>query len=218
MGWWWWHERQLLAETSSDIASPVAMVQTVHALKILCLHGKGGCSSSFRPTLAPLMDTLGPAVEWDFLDAPHELDGPTSRAWWLLPPGARSFTATNVRHMPTPMPAPAACTLGLICVGTASVRGRRGFPRGHQRGVERARVRRRARLQPGRDDGGHRDGARGAAARPAPTLCPVVWIGDAQAARAVAGLARRAGLLRADVTRAWPRVRRTRAPLPVPRG
>ena len=63
------HARELLPETSSDIASPVAMVQTVHALKILCLHGKGGCSSSFRPTLAPLMDALGPAVEWDFLDA-----------------------------------------------------------------------------------------------------------------------------------------------------
>ena len=71
------------------------MVQAVQALKILCLHGKGGCSESFRPTLEPLMDALGPAVEWDFLDAPHMLgeDPSSGRAWWLLPPGARSFTA-----------------------------------------------------------------------------------------------------------------------------
>ena len=69
------------------------MVQATTALKILCLHGKNGCSSSFRPALAPLADALGPSVVFDFMDAPHELGSATDRAWWLLPPGERSFTA-----------------------------------------------------------------------------------------------------------------------------
>lgn len=72
---------------------PVMVVSTSATLKILCLHGKGGCADSFRPALAPLTEALGAAVELDYLDAPHSLGAPTSRAWWLLPPGERSFTA-----------------------------------------------------------------------------------------------------------------------------
>ena len=81
------------AATATAFAFATVMVQATKVLKILCLHGKGGCSSSFRPSLAPLVDALGPSVVFDIVDAPHELGPSTSRAWWLLPPGERRFTA-----------------------------------------------------------------------------------------------------------------------------
>lgn len=68
-------------------------------IKILCLHGKGGCSELFSRKLLPLskrLELLESPVVFSFLDAPYVLHGnETSRAWWLLPEGIRSFDAES---------------------------------------------------------------------------------------------------------------------------
>ena len=61
------------------------------ALRVLCLHGKGGSGPIFEAGLAPLRDAL-PGVEWECPTAPHAAGG--GFAWWSqYPEGARSFEA-----------------------------------------------------------------------------------------------------------------------------
>ena len=72
-------------------ASSASMAGAAVKRRILCLHGKGEFGASFLTTFAELRQACGPAFEWEAMDAPHEVSG--GRAWWLLPPGERSFTA-----------------------------------------------------------------------------------------------------------------------------
>ena len=81
-------------------------------VKILCLHGKGGCAASFRADLKPLMSAVPASVTWDFVDAPHVLGPASSRAlstqarrrarplattWALRGRRARSTTGERVK-------------------------------------------------------------------------------------------------------------------------
>lgn len=71
-------------------------------LRILALHGKGGNGPSFERSLEPLVATLNdrlPEYEicFDFPMAPYSLGADESAgwAWWELPAGERSFTASE---------------------------------------------------------------------------------------------------------------------------
>ena len=73
-------------------------------LRILALHGKGGTGASFERSLEPLVAALNDGlashdvfVDWDFPTAPYSLgtDESAGRAWWELPAGERSFTASE---------------------------------------------------------------------------------------------------------------------------
>jgi predicted esterase len=61
--------------------------------RILCLHGKGELGSSFLATFSALREATSSTAEWQAIDAPHPISG--GRAWWLLAPGERSFTAIS---------------------------------------------------------------------------------------------------------------------------
>ena len=72
--------------------------------RILALHGKGGTGASFERSLEPLVAALNDGlsshdiiVDWDFPTAPYSLgtDESAGRAWWELPAGERSFTASE---------------------------------------------------------------------------------------------------------------------------
>ena len=62
--------------------------------KMVALHGKGGDAASFARYLAPLVEATSDSWEWEFLDGPHDADG--GRAWWNLPPGVRTFEASEL--------------------------------------------------------------------------------------------------------------------------
>ena len=62
--------------------------------KMVALHGKGGDAASFARYLAPLVEVTSDSWEWEFLDGPHDADG--GRAWWNLPPGVRTFEASEL--------------------------------------------------------------------------------------------------------------------------
>jgi len=64
------------------------------ALRILCLHGKGGNSDIFSKTLQPLIENSKVVgnFEWIFLNAPHPMPS-RGFQWWTLPEGVRSFEA-----------------------------------------------------------------------------------------------------------------------------
>ena len=74
-------------------------------VRILALHGKGNTGPSFQRALEPLIAALNERVssdeicfDWDFPTAPYALgdtDESAGRAWWELPRGERSFTATR---------------------------------------------------------------------------------------------------------------------------
>ena len=73
-------------------------------VRILALHGKGNTGPSFQRALEPLIAALNDRVssevqfDWDFPTAPYALgddDESAGRAWWELPRGERSFTATR---------------------------------------------------------------------------------------------------------------------------
>ena len=73
-------------------------------LRILALHGKGGTGPSFERSLEPLVAALNDElssheifVDCDFPTAPYSLgtDESAGRAWWELPAGERSFTASE---------------------------------------------------------------------------------------------------------------------------
>uniref|UniRef100_A0A7S1IPF6 Serine hydrolase domain-containing protein n=1 Tax=Eutreptiella gymnastica TaxID=73025 RepID=A0A7S1IPF6_9EUGL len=82
-------------ETHVD-ASPATDPSTMaNPYRILVLHGKEGNGDEFKERLAPLQKGLGEDrnLEWVFLTAPHAVGG--GFAWWTLPPGVRSFQATE---------------------------------------------------------------------------------------------------------------------------
>jgi len=74
-----------------SLVSLTAMVGTPQ--RILCLHGKGELGSAFLDTFSALREATSSAAEWQAIDAPHAISG--GRAWWLLAPGERSFTAES---------------------------------------------------------------------------------------------------------------------------
>lgn len=84
-------------------ASPDDEPARVH-VRILALHGKGNTGPSFQRALEPLIAALNDRVssdeirfDWEFPTAPYALgdDESAGRAWWELPRGERSFTATR---------------------------------------------------------------------------------------------------------------------------
>ena len=61
----------------------------ISAMRVLCLHGKGGSAASFLDDLQPLRSAL-PAIEFQTMDAPGG-----TRSWWTYPRGERSFSASS---------------------------------------------------------------------------------------------------------------------------
>ena len=61
--------------------------------KILVLHGKGGSGASMKLRFQGIENAL-PEFDFTYATAPHELDG-GGYQWWTLPPGVRSFQATE---------------------------------------------------------------------------------------------------------------------------
>ena len=77
-------------------------------IKVLALHGKGGSGPAMARNLQPLVEaTKADNWAWSFPSAPHYLEAFTAQgnvkqttfktgtAWWQLPPGVRSFEASE---------------------------------------------------------------------------------------------------------------------------
>jgi predicted esterase len=77
-------------------------------IKVLALHGKGGSGPAMARNLQPLVEaTKADNWAWSFPSAPHSLEAFTAQgnvkqttfktgtAWWQLPPGVRSFEASE---------------------------------------------------------------------------------------------------------------------------
>mmetsp|Transcript_20753 Transcript_20753/g.40340 ORF Transcript_20753/g.40340 Transcript_20753/m.40340 type:complete len:245 (+) Transcript_20753:118-852(+) len=84
---------------SSFSVGPLCMSSSSAPFKVLVLHGKGDTKENFGAVLEPLRTKLrqspaGRDVQWEFLTAPHEI-APGRFAWWTLPPGVRSFDASE---------------------------------------------------------------------------------------------------------------------------
>ena len=62
---------------------------------MIALHGKGGNAASFEAYMRPLVEASAETWEWEFLEGPHSTGG-SGRAWWNLPPGVRTFEATEL--------------------------------------------------------------------------------------------------------------------------
>mmetsp|Transcript_310 Transcript_310/g.857 ORF Transcript_310/g.857 Transcript_310/m.857 type:complete len:362 (-) Transcript_310:21-1106(-) len=61
--------------------------------RVVVLHGKGGSGPSQRFRFQAIEDAL-PDHVFEYPTAPHALDGGGAQ-WWTLPPGVRSFQATE---------------------------------------------------------------------------------------------------------------------------
>ena len=61
--------------------------------KILVLHGKGGSGASMKLRFQGIEKAL-PEFDFTYATAPHPLDG-GGHQWWTLPPGVRSYQATE---------------------------------------------------------------------------------------------------------------------------
>lgn len=59
-------------------------------IRLLCLHGKGGNAKNFKTGTAFLESE---PLEMTYATAPHLVDPPKGFAWWVLPPGTRSYNA-----------------------------------------------------------------------------------------------------------------------------
>ena len=62
---------------------------------MVALHGKGGNAAGFELYMQPLVAATAETWEWDFVEGPHSTGG-DGRAWWNLPPGVRTFEATEL--------------------------------------------------------------------------------------------------------------------------
>jgi len=62
--------------------------------RALCLQGKGGNAEGMFQRLSAVREACGAAWEFDCIDAP-QIIGVDERAWWLNPPGERSYTASK---------------------------------------------------------------------------------------------------------------------------
>jgi predicted esterase len=63
--------------------------------KMLALHGRGGNAAGFARYMAPLVEATAETWEWEFVEGPHSTGG-DGRAWWNLPPGVRTFEASEL--------------------------------------------------------------------------------------------------------------------------
>lgn len=63
--------------------------------KMVALHGKGGNAAGFELYMQPLVAATAETWEWEFVEGPHSTGG-DGRAWWNLPPGVRTFEATEL--------------------------------------------------------------------------------------------------------------------------
>mmetsp|Transcript_21966 Transcript_21966/g.54736 ORF Transcript_21966/g.54736 Transcript_21966/m.54736 type:complete len:160 (-) Transcript_21966:439-918(-) len=69
-----------------------AAASAIHPRRLLCLQGKGGDGQQMLARLSALQALLGDGWQLDCPDAPHQI-GASGRAWWINPPGERSYTA-----------------------------------------------------------------------------------------------------------------------------
>lgn len=70
--------------------------------RILCLQGKGGTGADLHARIEPLREAAGSSFQWDVIDAPVELSS-EDFAWWLTPPGERSYTAARYKGVGSSM-------------------------------------------------------------------------------------------------------------------
>ena len=61
--------------------------------RILVLHGKGGSGASMKLRFQGIENAL-PEFDFTYATAPHDLEG-GGYQWWTLPPGVRSYQATE---------------------------------------------------------------------------------------------------------------------------
>ena len=76
-------------------AMPPATASAAKKRKMVALHGKGGNAAGFERYMQPLVAATSETWEWDFVEGPHSTGG-DGRAWWNLPPGVRTFEATEL--------------------------------------------------------------------------------------------------------------------------
>ena len=76
-------------------AMPPATASAAKKRKMVALHGKGGNAAGFERYMQPLVAATSETWEWDFVEGPHSTGGDV-RAWWNLPPGVRTFEATEL--------------------------------------------------------------------------------------------------------------------------
>ena len=76
-------------------AMPPATASAAKKRKMVALHGKGGNAAGFERDMQPLVAATSETWEWDFVEGPHSTGG-DGRAWWNLPPGVRTFEATEL--------------------------------------------------------------------------------------------------------------------------
>jgi predicted esterase len=74
---------------------PPATASAAKKRKMVALHGKGGNAAGFERYMQPLVAATSETWEWDFVEGPHSTGG-DGRAWWNLPPGVRTFEATEL--------------------------------------------------------------------------------------------------------------------------
>ena len=80
---------------ASGASSDDAGTSGVRRRRMIALHGKGGNAASFEAYMRPLVEASAETWEWEFLEGPHSTGG-SGRAWWNLPPGVRTFEATEL--------------------------------------------------------------------------------------------------------------------------
>lgn len=76
------------------VVSTAVASATVMPRRVLCLQGKGGDGAGMHARLERLRTVMGSDWQFDCLDAPHQIGG-GDRAWWINPPGERSYTALS---------------------------------------------------------------------------------------------------------------------------
>ena len=76
-------------------AMPPATASAAKKRKMVALHGKGGNAAGFELYMQPFVAATAETWEWEFVEGPHSTGG-DGRAWWNLPPGVRTFEATEL--------------------------------------------------------------------------------------------------------------------------
>lgn len=84
---------------SHPLTLVAGMVQSPHRLRVLALHGSGGDAQSFQETMEhwnkALQARADVSLDIRTITAPVKNDEQGGYAWWRLPPGVRSYQATE---------------------------------------------------------------------------------------------------------------------------
>lgn len=88
------HKAVIMAQLGLPLVAAAATA-ALAPRRVLCLQGKGGNGASMLSRLHMLRSTLGDGWLFECLDAPHEISSSGDCAWWINPPGERSYTASS---------------------------------------------------------------------------------------------------------------------------